>query len=414
MNPEAWLQRFTRSGAVRSRQGGALRSLGASWRALLPSRMETSATERMRAAAGALVGILVTGLASRWLLGADAGSLIAPMGASAILLFAMPSSPLAQPWSIVGGNVLSALVGVAVAQWIGVSPVGAGLALALAMATMFALRCLHPPGGAIALGAVLGGPAVQAQGFAYALAPVGLNCLLLLVVALVFNNATRHRYPHKPAPAGPGHGTGDAQPRERLGFTRGDLDQVLKEYNEVLDIDPEDLDALFRRTEMQAYRRRFGEITCADIMSRDLVTVEFGTYLDEAWGLLRSHRIQALPVVDRARRVIGVVTLVDFMKHAGLDQPESLGRKVREFLARSPLLHSDKPEVVGQIMTTAVRTASVDQHIVELVPLLSDLGLHHIPVVDAQRRLAGMVTQSDLVAALYRGRVIDPNGAAAA
>ncbi len=263
------------------------------------------------------------------------------------------------------------------------------------------------------MGTVLGGPAVLAHGFAYALSPVALNCLLLLLVAYLFNNATRHPYPHKHPAHGPGHGTRDAQPRERLGFTREDLDQVLEEYDEVLDIDPDDLDALFRRTEMQAYRRRFGEITCADIMSRDVVTVEFGTYLEEAWGLLRGHRIQALPVVDRARRVIGVVTLVDFMKHAGLDRHEGLGRQVREFLRRSPLLHSDKPEVVGQIMTAPVRTASVDQHIVELVPLLSDLGLHHIPVVDAERRLVGMVTQSDLVAALYRGRVVDPNGATA-
>lgn len=411
MTPPGWLQRFIRPEAVRSSASGRL-SARLPWPALRPSGMETSATERTRAAAGALAGILLTGLASRWLLGDDAGSLIAPMGASAILLFALPSSPLAQPWSIMGGNLLSALIGVGVAQWFGASPLGAGLALALAMVAMFALRCLHPPGGAIALGVVLGGPAVQAQGFAYAFAPVGLNCLLLLVVALVFNNATRHRYPHKLTAQGPGHGTVDAPPRERLGFTRSDLDHVLKEYNEVLAVDPDDLDALFRRTEMQAYRRRIGEITCADIMSSDLVTVEFGTYLDEAWALLRQHRIQALPVIDRARRVIGVVTLVDFMKHAGLDRAEGLGLKVREFLRRSPWLHSDKPEVVGQIMTLPVRTATVDQHIVELVPLLSDLGLHHIPVVDAQRRLAGMVTQSDLIAALYRGRVMDPNGAA--
>ena len=84
---------------------------------------------------------------------------------------------------------------------------------------------------------------------------------------------------------------------------------------------------------------------------------------------------------------------------------------MREFLRRSPLLHSDKPEVVGQIMTSPVRTASVDQHILELVPLLSDLGLHRIPVVDEQRRLAGMVTQSDLIAALYGDRITHPDPA---
>lgn len=386
----------------------ARRALRGAWHALVPGRLLIDRTERLRAAGGAMVGILLTAWASHRLLGADAGALIAPMGASAVLLFALPSSPLAQPWSILGGNMVSALIGVAVAQWGGTGPVGAALALALALAAMFMLRCLHPPGGAIALGAVLGGPALQAHGFNFVWAPVGLNSALLLLVALVFNNATRRPYPHHLRVPAPGHGTTDAPPNERLGFTREDLDVVLRQYNEVIDVDPEDLDLMLRRAEMQAYRRRFGEITCADIMSRDLVTVEFGTYLREAWALLREHRIKALPVVDRARRVIGIVTMGDFMKGAGLDLHENFGQRLRQFLQRSPLVHSDKPEVVGQIMTASVHTADANQHIVDLVPLLSDEGLHHIPILDEERRLVGMVTQSDLVAALYRGRVMDP------
>ena len=158
---------------------------------------------------------------------------------------------------------------------------------------------------------------------------------------------------------------------------------------------------------MHAYRRRFNQFSCADIMSRDLVTVDFGTLLEDAWLLLRQHRIKALPVVDRVRRVIGIITLVDFMKHANLDIYDGFQIKLRRFLRRSTKSHSDKPEVVGQIMTSPVRTAAIDMHIVELVPLLSDAGLHHIPIVDAERRLAGMVTQSDLVAALYRGKLAD-------
>jgi len=70
-------------------------------------------------------------------------------------------------------------------------------------------------------------------------------------------------------------------------------------------------------------------------------------------------------------------------------------------------VESNKPEVAGQIMTKTVRTVRQDFHIVELVPLLSDQGLHHIPIVDNEDKLVGMVTQSDLIAALYRGRLID-------
>lgn len=378
----------------------------------LPPRLDVAPKERLRAAGGALAGILATALVARTLLGTSSAQpwLIAPMGASAVLLFALPASPLAQPWAALGGNVVSALVGMACALWLGTTPAAAALAIAGAITAMFALRCLHPPGGALALTAVLGGPALHAQGFAFALSPVALDTALLVVAAAVYNNFTGRAYPHR-APAAARHGTADPQPTQRLGFTRADLDTVLHRYGQVLDVDPQDLDSLLREAEMQAYRRRFGEITCGDIMSRDLVTAAFGSSLEEAWHLLRSHRIKALPVVDRARRVIGIVTLVDFMKHAQLDRHEGWATKLRDFLRPSGLVHSSKPEVVGQIMSTGVHTATVDTHIVELVPLLSDLGLHHIPVVDHERRLAGMVTQSDLVAALYQERLEDASAA---
>jgi CBS domain-containing membrane protein len=371
--------------------------------------MAVSNVERLRACCGTLLGVLLTALVSRWLLGPDATlpMLIAPMGASAVLIFAMPSSPLAQPWPVLGGNILSAAVGVACARLVGDPMLAGALAVSCAIAAMFALRCLHPPGGAIALTAVLGGPAIQAAGFGFALSPVAVNSLLLLAVAFVFNNATRHRYPHQQHADTGKHNTSDAPPTNRIGFTPGDLDAVLEKYNEVLDVSRDELNSLFMQAEMQAYQRRYEEITCADIMSRDLVTVEYGTELEEAWSLLRKHKVKALPVVDRARRVIGIVTFVDFMKNANLDVYEGFDAKLRHFIRRTPGLHADKPEVVGQIMTRHVRTVRHDMHIVELVPLLSDMGLHHVPVLDDERRLAGMITQSDLIAALYRGRLAD-------
>ena len=375
----------------------------------LPRPMAVSGRERLRACAGTLLGIFLTAIASRLILGPDAGlpMLIAPMGASAVLMFALPSSPLAQPWPVLGGNIVSAAIGVLCARWIPDPVTAASFAVPGAIAAMFALRCLHPPGGAIALTAVLGGPAIHAAGFGFVLAPVAVNSLLLLATALLFNNATRHRYPHAHHADAGKHNTADALPTNRIGFTPEDLDAVLDKYNEVLDVDRDDLATLFKQAEMQAYRRRYEEITCADIMSRDLVTVEYGTALQEAWSLLRKHKVKALPVVDRARRVIGIITFVDFMKNANLDVYEGFDAKLRRFIRRTRNLHSDKPEAVGQIMTRHVRTVSEDMHIVELVPLLSDMGLHHVPVLDSERRLAGMITQSDLIAALYRGRLTD-------
>ncbi|MEN3296197.1 MAG: rane protein [Burkholderiales bacterium] len=379
-------------------------------RGFAPAPVAVNTVERIRACCGALIGILLTSLISRLALGPASGLplLIAPIGASAVLLFAVPASPLAQPWSVIGGNMISAAIGVTFVHWIADPVLAAGLALAAAIGAMFALRCLHPPSGAIALTAVLGGPAIQAQGYHFVLSPVGVNSSLLLLIAILFNNATRRRYPHAPHldHSNP-HRTADPLPSDRVGFTPADLDDVLKQYNEVLDVSRDDLETIFLQTEMHAYRRRFGEIICADIMSRDVKAVEFGTTLKEAWALMREHRIKALPVIDRARRVTGIVTLVDFMKHAGLDTHDGFEEKLRRFIRRSPFLHSEKPEVVGQIMTAPVISARHAMHIVELVPLMSDNGLHHIPVLDDEQRLAGMVTQSDLIAALYRGRVAD-------
>jgi len=122
-------------------------------RSFIPQKTAVDRFERMRASVGALFGILLTGLLSYLILPQSAATvwLIAPMGASAVLLFAVPSSPLAQPWSIIGGNLVAALVGVTCGKLIGEPALAAALAIALAIGCMFALRCIHPPSGAVAL-----------------------------------------------------------------------------------------------------------------------------------------------------------------------------------------------------------------------------------------------------------------------
>lgn len=373
-----------------------------------PEPIVVNRTERLRACLGALVGILLTGLLTYIILG-DSSSvplLVAPIGASAVLLFAVPSSPLAQPWSIVGGNMIAAIIGVTCALWVQNLMLAAALAVSISIGAMFALRCLHPPSGAVALTAVLGGSAIHAQGYHFVLFPIGINSLLLLLVAVVFNNMTRRPYPHATKPRiVDSHLTTDVPPGQRFGFTTDDLNDVLKEYNQVLDVSREDLQSLLEQTEMHAYRRRLGEITCEDIMSRDVIKVEFGTTLEEAWALLRKHDIKALPVVDRVNRVIGIVTQIDFMKHANLEVYEGFASKLKRFIQRTTTINSDKPEVAGQIMTPTVITANTDMHIIGLIPLMSQHGLHHIPIINEDRRLVGIVTQTDLVAALYHGRI---------
>jgi CBS domain-containing membrane protein len=113
--------------------------------------------------------------------------LVASMGASAVLLFALPHGPLSQPWAVIGGHGSSAVVGVAWATLVSDLPIAAALAVGSSIALMQVLRCVHPPGGATALSAVIGGPTVHALGMRYVLTPVLLNAMVIVSVAVAFN-----------------------------------------------------------------------------------------------------------------------------------------------------------------------------------------------------------------------------------
>lgn len=372
-------------------------------RIFFPSSGPVDRFERMRAAAGALFGLVITGYCTFFILGADSPSalwLLAPMGASSVLLFAVPSSPLAQPWSIIGGNLVASLVGVTCVKIFGGTIVSAGIAAGGAIALMIMLRCIHPPSGAVALTTVLGGAAVHDMGYFFVLSPIMLNSFLLLATALFYNNSTGRRYPHTGLAATP-RDTKDMPPSERLGVTHADIDAILASYNQVLAVTREDLEEILQRAEILAYNRRFGGTTCADIMSKDLITAEFGTSLADAWLLLHDNNVTALPVINRGKRLIGIVTKADFFNHADIHPQKGFSQRLADMVKPSSDAHSDKHEVVGQIMTNKVHVATAEQPITELVNLMSDQRLHQIPVVNDDNVLIGIITQTDMIAALY-------------
>jgi CBS domain-containing membrane protein len=350
------------------------------------------ARERGRMVAGGLLGILVTSLVGH-VLGRSAGLpwIVAPMGASAVLLFCVPASPLAQPWAVIGGNVLSALVGVACVHLFASADLAAACAVGLAIAVMLALRCLHPPGGASALLMAVNGVADPTA----ALSPVFVNALVLTLAAWLYHRATGHRYPH--AASTPG----------RVSATEEALDAVLEHYNQVLDLPRDELLSLIDRTQRLAVHRKLEDTRCVDVMTRDVATVEYGTPLDEAWRLMRAQGLKTLPVVDRGRHVVGIVTLEDFLRAAAVDKPATLDARLRRLLARAPETHSDRPEVVGQIMTRKVRVTREYRTLSDLLVLFDSTGHRHIPVMGEAGKLVGMVTQSDVVAALKIGATLE-------
>jgi CBS domain-containing membrane protein len=166
----------------------------------LPHEQRITWRVALAAGLGCFIGLLAVGMISRALVPSDHALYIAAyMGAAAVLIFAVPHSPLSQPWPLLGGHVVSAAVGVTCRELISDTLLASASAVALALVVMQVLRCLHPPGGAAAMVAVLGGPDVHELGYWYVLAPVGLNALVLLVLALLINNVIpNRRYPASP------------------------------------------------------------------------------------------------------------------------------------------------------------------------------------------------------------------------
>ncbi|BAL23968.1 HPP family protein [Azoarcus sp. KH32C] len=250
-----------------------------SWlRSFAPVPQTVSRRERFFSCAGAIVGLFLAEWICRQALGEATPWFIAPMGASAVLLFAVPSSPLAQPWSIVGGNVMAALVGVTCAKVFAHPGLAAALAVGIAIGVMFQFKCLHPPGGAVALTSVLGGPAVAELGYRFVLWPVAVDSLVLVTAAILFNVAMGRRYPHRAHlhvhANDPKHVVQPAEPipSPQLGVTLDDLNEVLRARGELIDVSNDDLEEIFMAAELRAYRRWLGEIGCSDLMPGDGVS----------------------------------------------------------------------------------------------------------------------------------------------
>lgn len=333
--------------------------------------------DRLIAGLGALICIGLTGLIGEITFGGNPALplIVAPLGASSVLLFAVPTSPLAQPWSIIGGNTLSALCGILVYRLVPDMMIASGLAVGLAIVVMSFTKCLHPPGGAAALTAVIGGPAVVAQGFSFALVPMAFNCIILVLTGVVFHKIVGKTYPHVPPPKVESPvATRDPAPILRAGFHIEDVDSALAEIGETFDIDRNDLDLLLQRVEQQALLRTHGELTCADIMSRDMITVGPEDDIQAARALLLEHNIRVLPVIGASGALLGTIGLREIVQESG--------------------------QVAGAMV--AALTASPDAPAFSLLGPLTDGRIHAVIIQDATGRVVGLLSQTDLLAAAAR------------
>jgi len=365
-----------------------------------------SLSEQWRTLTASFVSMVAITMLSAWIVPqAHLLLLVASIGASIILVFVLPNSPVSQPYPLLLGNFISALIGVACAYLPLDLYLTSAICICACLLAMFLLNCIHPPAGATAMMPVIVGHEAVG-GFYFALFPVLINMTVLVLLGVTFNRLwLKREYPVLPAPEHDLiHKHKDKTPLTRLGIVKEDLEGALDEYHAFLNITERDLANVVGLAQQKAYHRRFGEIRCKDIMSKDVITVNFNTELEEAWALLRRHKVKLLPVIDETNKVIGIVSLVDYLKRANLKTYEGFAERLIRFV-RSDSPFNMKPHCVGQIMASPAFTVDQNHLIASLVPLLSDKGLHHIPVTDDEQKLVGIVTQSDLIAALYSGLV---------
>lgn len=374
-----------------------LRSLG-------PAVARTSPVEAVRAGTGALVGLGVAGLfVLSPTIDLDLGLyLVAPFGASSVLLFAVPNSPLAQPWSAIVGNTVAALIGVAVCMLVLHPALRIPLAVGLAVTATILCRAVHPPAGAVAMTAAMSPDAVEELGFWFALAPIAVGTAVLVLVAAAYARLTGRRYPFRQFDEPNRRGTGDAEPLERLGLSEGELTGILERYRQSFNLGVEDLARLIGAAELQAATHRTGPVTAADIMSRNLVTVGPDTVLAEVADLFRRHKFTSLPVVGPGR-FLGVIFQLHLISRARQDALRFDGRFVPS-LKRLLDRKRERPVRAEEIMSVAGPRAGPATPIGALLPMLADGEVDAVPVLEGGR-ITGIVTRTDLIAALARTSV---------
>ena len=206
----------------------------------------------------ACIAIFLVGTISHYLLGDTqvVHFLIASMGASALLLFVIPSSPLSQPWALFGGQMVPGFIGIACALFIPDLVFASAASLTLSIIAMMYLRCLHPPGGATALIPILMTEEVQQLGFQFLFTPIAINTLTLMLLSLLINRLVLHR--HYATHTIPESLPVQAQTEVMINnspFTEEDLSYAFEQMDNYVDIDEEDLFRIYSLATSHAEER---------------------------------------------------------------------------------------------------------------------------------------------------------------
>lgn len=282
------------------------------------SKTRTSHREKLISGFGGFLGIFLVLITTRLFVSAeDAPMVVASMGASAVLLFAVPHGPLSQPWALGCGQLVSAIIGVTCYLLIPDLAIAAAAAVGLSITVMYYLHCVHPPGGATALSAVIAGPSVHELGYQFVLTPVLLNVLIIFAVAILYNYLfSWRRYPS----ALTKYSEKDEKKPELEGLGRTQLEKALQQMDQFIDISHEDLEKIFQLArkqnggELQADQLKLGHYYSngelgVDWSVRQIVDESENRDTDES---LIIYKV----VAGKGRSGTGTTTRIDFAQWA--------------------------------------------------------------------------------------------------
>ena len=338
--------------------------------------------DRVLCGLGALIGLAISSLISWHVLGGFNAWYIAPMGASSVLLFAVPASPLAQPWNVVIGNTIAGVIGVSCALFIAEPTLAFSLAVALTIFLMMSTDSLHPPSGAVAITAVMGGESIHQLGYAFVFYPVLLNSILLLIVAIIYNRMLGKQFPQV---AQINTRSKDPTPTQKVTIQPQDIKDALADQTELLDISEYDLQKIILKAQENANARQVSDYLCQDIMSKDVIFLYAEDDIHKALDKFKQVNLMSLPVVNADNELVGTLALYE----------------VVEWFKKSTDIHSSWQHLVKQIMNLQVVTVQAQQPIQDLIPYFVERSFNYIPVVDGQK-IVGIISRADMIAAMQQ------------
>jgi len=325
-------------------------------------------------------------------------SILASIGASAILVFAVPHGKLSQPWPVIGSHMIAATVGISCAKFIPELVIAAGVSVSLSALIMYLLRCLHPPGGGTALGVVYASSETIEIGYNFVFNPVLVDCLLLVGLGLLLNNIVPNRsYPYALKPS-------NKKNLDDYRLTQADISQALEKMGIYVDVTKAELSHIYAIARDIAEHRRFNTLKCQDVMSQPVISVEYGDDIETIWALLSENKIRALPVVDNRSRLLGMVTITDILKQVAPESHQGMGDKFRKFIKKTDGIYTDKLEYAGHLMSKNIITVNQNESLDVVIETIEQSNKRHIPVLDDNQCLVGMITAKNVLKALKYGK----------